>query len=202
MKKGAYRRVYQFKIILEAFGGPIWRRIQVPETYSFWDLHVAVQDTMGWLDQHLHRFELVDPATGIEVNIGVPYEDFEWQPDILAGWKEKITHYFSEENHKALYFYDYFNDNWEHLVILEKIVPRQTGVRYPICLGGERACPPEGCGGIHGYRELLEAIANPRHSKYQEKVDWIGQTFEPRDFKAEQVSFDDPHRRLKTALAY
>jgi hypothetical protein len=59
-----YARVFQFKISLKGIKPPIWRRIQVPHTYTFWDLHVAVQDAMGWADTHLHYFEVVNPSTG------------------------------------------------------------------------------------------------------------------------------------------
>jgi len=75
MKK-KFDQVYQFKITLRDIKPPIWRRIQVPETYTFWDLHVAIQDAMGWSDYHLHEFEMVDPSTGLKVNIGIPDEDF------------------------------------------------------------------------------------------------------------------------------
>jgi hypothetical protein len=67
--------VYQFKITLKGTKPPIWRRIQVPETYTFWDLHVAIQDAMGWDDYHLHEFIFTLPITKIEVHIGIPMED-------------------------------------------------------------------------------------------------------------------------------
>ena len=70
-----FNKVYQFKISLKGIRPPIWRRIQVPETYTFWDLHVAIQDSMGWLDCHLHEFEIIDPSTGMKVEIGIPIED-------------------------------------------------------------------------------------------------------------------------------
>ncbi|GFP36102.1 hypothetical protein HKBW3S43_01889, partial [Candidatus Hakubella thermalkaliphila] len=70
-------QVYQFKITLKRVRPPIWRRIQVPETYTFWDLHVAIQDAMDWSDYHLHQFELVNPSTGIEMEIGIPEDEFE-----------------------------------------------------------------------------------------------------------------------------
>jgi len=59
-----YNRVYQFRITLEEIEPDIWRVIQVPETYNFWDLHVAIQDAMGWQDCHLHEFILINPLTG------------------------------------------------------------------------------------------------------------------------------------------
>jgi hypothetical protein len=78
MKK-KFDQVYQFKITLKGTKPPVWRRIQVPETYSFWDLHVAIQDAMGWSDYHLHLFEMVNPSTGIKMEIGIPDEEFEYQ---------------------------------------------------------------------------------------------------------------------------
>jgi hypothetical protein len=67
-----YDRVHQFKIVLKGIESPIWRRIQVPEIYTFWDLHVAIQDAMGWLDEHLHAFEITNPATCQRDTIGIP----------------------------------------------------------------------------------------------------------------------------------
>ena len=77
MAKG-FRTVYQFKITLRGIRPPIWRRIQVPDNYTFWDLHVAIQDAMGWFDAHLHAFEVANPITGFAEEIGIPDEDFDW----------------------------------------------------------------------------------------------------------------------------
>ncbi|MDI3524632.1 MULTISPECIES: plasmid pRiA4b ORF-3 family protein [unclassified Kosmotoga] len=193
MKK-KFDHVYQFKITLKGIKPPIWRRIQVPETYTFWDLHVAIQDAMGWLDYHLHEFEIINPSTGLKVNIGIPDEDF--GRDVLPGWKQKIADYFSMENPKANYTYD-FGDNWEHKIELEKILPREKGVTYPVCIKGKRACPPEDCGGVWGYEELLEAIKDPAHERHEELLEWLGEDFDPEHFDVNEVSFDDPNKRLK-----
>jgi len=115
MKK-KYNQVYQFKITLKGIKPPIWRRIQVPETYTFWDLHVAIQDAMGWIDYHLHEFELENPSTGLTVNIGSPNEDF--GEEVLPDGGQKIADYFSMENRAADYVYD-FGDNWEHKIQLK-----------------------------------------------------------------------------------
>ncbi|GAB6887558.1 plasmid pRiA4b ORF-3 family protein [Desulfothermus okinawensis JCM 13304] len=152
--------MYQFKITLKGIRPPIWRRIQVPETYTFWDLHVAIQDAMGWEDYHLHEFEIINPSTGLKVRIGSPDEDF--YREVLLEWKQKIADYFSEENPVANYIYD-FGDGWEHKVQLEKILPRKNSINYPVCIKGRRACPPEDCRGIWGYKELLEVIKDPAH---------------------------------------
>ena len=199
MKK-KYDQVYQFKITLKGTKPPIWRRIQVPETYTFWDLHVAIQDAMGWDDYHLHEFTLLSPKTGRKVKIGIPSDedaDFGWE--VLAEWNQKIAHYFSSENSKADYVYD-FGDGWEHSIKLEKILPRETGVAYPRCIGGKRACPPEDCGGIGGYAEFLEAIGDPANELHEDMLDWVGGSFDPDDFDPNDVEFEDPDSRFKLAF--
>ena len=118
---------------------------------------------------------------------------------LLPGWKQKIADYFSQENEKADYVYD-FGDNWEHIIKLEKILPREENIKYPICIKGRRACPPEDCGGIGGYYNLLEIIKNPNHEDYEEMLDWLGGEFDPERFDVEEVSFDDPGKRQKIAF--
>lgn len=198
MKK-QFNQVYQFKITLKETKPPIWRRIQVPETYSFWDLHVAIQDAMGWGDAHLHLFNIKDRSTGEFVEIGIPDEDFEEEFETLPGWKKKIADYFSMENSKAEYVYD-FGDNWEHTIKLEKILPRDEKTVYPICIDGNRACPPEDCGGPWGYEDLLQTISDPDDEEYEDTMEWLGGEFDPEEFDPEEVHFDDPDGRRKMAL--
>lgn len=194
-----FDRVFQFKITLKDIKPPIWRRIQVPETYTFWDLHVAIQDAMGWFDSHLHHFEILNPSIGMEEEIGIPDEEFEWDRLILPGWKQKIADYFLMNNTESDYVYD-FGDNWEHTVKLEKILPRQEKVKYPICIDGKRACPPEDCGGPWGYKDFLEAIIDPDHEQHEELLNWIGGSFDPEHFDTKEVVFENPNQRLKYAL--
>ena len=199
MKK-KYDQVYQFKITLKGTKPPIWRRILVPETYTFWDLHVTIQDAMGWDDYHLHEFTLLSPKTGRKVKIGIPSDedaDFGWE--VLAEWNQKIAHYFSLDNSKADYVYD-FGERWEHSIKLEKILPRETGVAYPRCIDGRGACPPEDCGGADGYQELLEAFNSSDPKQHQEAVMWLGEDFAPDDFDPNDVEFEDPDSRFKLAF--
>jgi len=199
--RGRFKKVYQFKITLKGIRPPIWRRIQVPENYTFWDLHVAIQDSMGWEDYHLHEFEIFDPSKGLKVNIGIPPEELgvSFGKETLPGWEERISDYFSMENRRAVYVYD-FGDNWEHEIVLEKILPREEGVDYPVCVGGRRACPPEDCGGVWGYEEFLEAIADPDHELHDEMLEWVGGEFDPERFDPEEVVFEDPDRRRRGLL--
>jgi hypothetical protein len=160
---------------------------------------VAIQDAMGWLVYHLHSFEVVNPSTGMRAEIGIPDEDFEWEREILPGWEQKIADWFSMENRLANYIYD-FGDNWEHKIQLEKILPRDIKVNYPICIKGKRACPPEDFGGVWRYADFLEIIKNPNHEEHKEMLEWAGGEFDPEHFDVKEVIFDDPDKRRKIAF--
>ncbi len=189
-----FEKVYQFKIELRGIKPPIWRRIQVPETYTFWELHVAIQDAMGWTDTHLHEFEVINPLDGETLRIGSPDEDF--KDGVIPDWKMSIAIIFSEKNPRAHYIYD-FGDTWGHEIKLEKILPREKGVDYPRCIDGRRACPPEDCGGVWGYERFLTIIRNPKHEEYEKMREWVGGEFDPEHFNMKEVKFIDPeeHRR-------
>ena len=201
-KKGAKRSVvYQFRIALLEIRPEIWRQIVVPERYTFWDLHVAIQDAMGWLDYHLHQFDVEGPARA-EVTIGLPDEEF--GEDILPGWEVGIASYFTRPGQSASYTYD-FGDGWRHEVVLEGLFLGTPGSRYPACIAGARACPPEDCGGSHGLKELNKVLANSRHKQHREMAEWVeGQgryrPYHPEEFALEQVRFDNPKTRWKRAF--
>lgn len=191
-----FENVYQFKITLKNTKPPIWRRIQVPENFSFWDLHVAIQDSMGWYDYHLHEFETINNNYKQVKRIGVP--DFDsMESNTLIDWKENIKDWFSLNENKAMnYIYD-FGDSWNHRIELEKILKKKDNVNYPVCIKGKRACPPEDCGGVWGYENTLEVIKDPKHSEYNETIEWLEGDFDPEKFDCNDVVFDDPKERLK-----
>jgi hypothetical protein len=192
--KNEFEKVYQFRISLLGIKPPIWRRIQVPEIYTFWDLHVAIQNAMGWRDDHLHEFEVIDPSDGEKVRIGIPSKDY--MDDVVPDWECKVCNFFSEKNSKANYIYD-FGDKWKHSITLEKILAKDKDTTYPKCIDGKRACPPEDFGGIWRYKEFLIAIQNPKHPQHEELLQWVGRRFDPEHFDVKEVVFIDPdnHRR-------
>ena len=190
--------VYQFKIVLDGVKPLIWRRIQVPGTYSFWDLHVAIQDAMGWQDYHLHRFEIPHPLSGINATIvSFPTDDSKGNGQLFPGWKVKMGHYFTMANNKARYVYDYLYDNWNHRLTLEGIFPREERTGYPLCLAGRRACPPEDCGGVRGYYKLLRNI-NRQDQKH--RLTFTGGAYDPEALNIDKIHFDDPARRLELSF--
>jgi hypothetical protein len=186
-------QVYQFKITLIGSKPPIWRKITVPGNYRFWDLHVAIQDAMGWEDCHLHEFIMYSPRTKRNVQIGIP-EDNEY----LKSTGEFIRDFFSLQNPAATYVYD-FGDDWRHKLTLEKVTPEKEDVDYPLCNGGKNACPPEDCGGLPGYYGYLEILQNPDNEGYEDVLEWLGEDFDPAEFDPETVEFDDPLERQKLA---
>ena len=199
------KQIYQFKITLEDVEPKIWRKIQVSEKYSFWDLHVAIQGAMGWTDSHLHEFDIINPKKNEEVHIGIPdEEDFMMDdlPIVVAGWEEFICDYFSEKKHSCCFYKYDFGDSWNHEVKLEKILPATPDCKYPICIAGERACPPEDCGGIGGYENFLGIINDPQHEEHESMLEWVGGSFDPEKFNPQKVHFDNPKKRLKAVLEY
>ena len=196
-----YSDVYQFRVTREGIKPPIWRRIQVPADYSFWDLHVAIQDAMGWSDSHLHVFRILNPATDDTEEVGIPDEErFIGDPETLPGWELPIADYFLEGNPTAKYEYD-FGDGWEHGIVFEGIHRREPGRDYPTCLAGESACPPEDCGGVPGYEDLLDVLGDPTHEEYESRLTWVGGSYDPEQFNPNAVSFDNPRKRWEIAFA-
>lgn len=194
--------VHRFLIVLIGTDPVIWRRIEVPETYSFWDLHVAIQDAMGWLDCHLHEFRLLDAGERQVVSVGIPTGEEPADRPVLPGWQVTVSQFFDRrEWHSppATYAYD-FGDDWQHVVVHEGLEAVDKSLRYPRCVSGEGRCPPEDCGGPHGYVEFLLAYGDPNHEEHEAMVRWAGKDFDAKAFNPAAVKFDDPKMRWKKAF--
>lgn len=197
--------VYQFKIELAEIEPTIWRVIQVPSKYTFWDLHVAIQDSMGWLDYHLHVFRVRMSHQRKDSEIGIPDDDFD-NHKVLPCWEVPIADFFISPGKSAIYKYD-FGDNWSHYILLEGILLKKKDVKYPICIQGERACPPEDCGGVSGYYQLIEILGNSNHPEYAEYVEWLKahaknyHPYEPDTFEPEKIKFWNPKKRWEKAFS-
>ncbi len=193
--------IFQFLVALLGVDPLVWRRIQVPGGYSFWDLHVAIQDAMGWEDYHLHEFSLHDPQVDRRIRIGMLDDEEPFGEDYLPDYLTAISAYFNYRLHDptALYTYD-FGDGWRHVLAFEGIVSRDEALDYPRCMSGKMKCPPEDCGGPGGYANFLEAIGDPHHDEHEMLLTWIGGYFDPTDFHPLQVQFDDPGERWELAF--
>lgn len=132
--------VYQFKVGLKRAKPPIWRRIQVPDSYNFYELHVAIQCAMGWSNSHLHQFNMKNPRTKVLETLGqISGPGDEYQKNEKHA---KIASYFTGTNKKGEYVYD-LGSSWDHEVLLERIIPAEVNMTYPRCIGGRQGCPLE-----------------------------------------------------------
>ncbi len=173
--------IYQIKVTLSDSQPPIWRRIQVRSDSTLAKLHRILQRVMGWTDTHLHQFVIRDER------YGVPDEEDIGPRKTRDERKYKLSELVPTEGSRFAYNYD-FGDYWQHVLVVEKTLPPQEGVRYPICLAGARACPPEDVGGIPGNEDFLQAINNPDHPEHHEYLEWIGGSFDSEAFDAEAVN--------------
>jgi hypothetical protein len=175
--------IIQLKITLKRIKPPIWRRVLIPNSITFYHLHEIILASMGWDGYHLYEFDFEGERIGVPSDDDNPW----WGDDILDAKKEKIKSYIGNTKCKFEYTYD-FGDNWEHLIKVEKFLPRDENVKYPICIDGERNCPPEDCGGIGGYYDFIEAINDKNHPEHEEMIEWYGGVYDPEFFDKEEIN--------------
>lgn len=179
--------ILQFKISLNDSRPPIWRRVQIAYTSSFLDLHAVIQDAMGWEDCHLHSFSFEDKKTRERIIIGPPDEESFFE--VLPEKQTLVKDWFSDQLPQCVYNYD-FGDDWHHKVLLEKTLPAEPGIKYPRCIKGKRACPPEDSGGVWGYEYKLEILRNSKHQEHQMVSEWMGKNFDPEKFDVKDIVFE------------
>ncbi len=174
------RTVYQFKITLLDSEPAIWRRILVPDG-TLDDLHEHIQAAMGWTNSHLHQFEIRSRRYGDPDLLG----DDLGEVDYISSLETQLSDLLSGKRppRKFHYVYD-FGDGWEHEIAFEGAQPAEPRKRYPCCIDGARACPPEDVGGIWGYPEFLKALQDPEHEEHEMYSEWIGSEFDPEAFNA------------------
>ena len=203
--------VYDLRITLKGTKPLIWRRVAVATDITLGQLHEVIQIVMGWTSSHLHRFMLNDESLkkgpdvvpqlteagrcdeiftatrGIRVFVprGPEFADL----DMEGEDEDAVTLTELCPKVKSMLAYEYdFGDGWEHTVEVQKIVEAEDGVQYPVCLAGKGACPPEDCGGVWGYNDLLDALADPKHENHDDMVEWLGGPFDPEAFDLDEVN--------------
>lgn len=171
-------RVYQFKITLKGIRPSIWRRIQTKDC-TLDKLHEHIQTAMGWTNSHLHQFIINGVRHGDPELI---YDGWEGEEPPVNSLRTKISKIVPADGKRSWFDYEYdFGDSWEHEILFEGCLRAEKGSRNPLCLKGKRACPPEDVGGIFGYQEFLEAIADPEHEEHESYLEWSG-PFDPEAF--------------------
>jgi len=179
-------KIYQIKISLEHVKPPIWRRVLINSDTSLAKLHYVIQMAMGWDDYHLHQF--ITP----QGYYGIPEPDIGFMTGDTINDESKVTvaTFLKAEKDAIKYEYD-FGDSWVHKIQLEKILPPDKSIQLPQCIKGKRACPPEDCGGVWGYQELVEIVKDPSHEEYDDMIEWLGEDeYDPDSFDMDFVNME------------
>jgi hypothetical protein len=172
--------VYVLRITLEAVEPPVWRRVQVPGSITLERLHTIIQKAMGWRDAHLHEFEVGGRR------YGQPEPD-EPHYKVEPEWKLTLRGAAPTEGARFRYVYD-LGDGWGHELLVESIQAPAGPLKYPVCLAGERASPPEDCGGVPGYANLLDVLRDRTHPEHRDMLAWAGRGFNPERFDLAAVN--------------
>ncbi len=167
--------VFQLKVTLMGTMPPIWRRLLAPANLTLAQLHDVLQAAMGWQDCHMHEFCAGQRHFG-KPN---PEDRLMRMPPVENERTVHLSNVLSRVGAKA---------SWEHGIVLEKRLPADPGTAYPVCTGGERACPPEDCGGIPGFYDLLDALGDPTHEQHDELQDWVEDNYDPDFFSIDDVN--------------
>jgi hypothetical protein len=174
--------LYQLKITLKWSKPPIWRRVVVRANMPLDHLHGLIQIAMGWTDSHLHQF-----IVG-RTFYGKPDPEFaDMGSETLNEKRYTVADLAPAAKKKFIYEYD-FGDGWQHEVVVEKVLPPDPAFKHPVCLAGANACPPEDCGGIGGYYNLLEIMADAKHPEHADMKDWIGGELNAAQFDLNEVN--------------
>lgn len=179
----------QLRVTIAESNPPIWRRLLVPASLNLHQLHYLIQSAFGWQDCHLHEF-IISEGEAL-VTYGTRYQ-FTLEPGEGPDRSDRalrLFRAFPEVGSRLMYIYD-MGDNWRHEVVLEERVESSGG--RPKCLSGDRRCPPENCGGIWSYQEVLEALASGSSSvsgsELAEWLEWAGPSFDPAIFDLEATN--------------
>lgn len=174
--------LYHLKVSLEGIEPTIWRRLQVPGDANLGWLHAVIQVAMGWTNSHMHQFIVgkrlySDPHLELDDDLSVLDENTTTIIEVAPRAKTAFV-----------YEYD-FGDSWEHRITVEKILNwDSTAAGVAQCLDGARACPPDNCGGVWGYANLLEVIMDPKHEEYEDMMEWLGGKFDPEAFDRDRIN--------------
>jgi len=178
--------IIQLRVALVDSHPPIWRRVQIMDNSTFFDLHNVIQEAMGWEDYHLHNFAFQKNRADRSIVIG-PIDEEDMYEKVDES-KTLVKDWLGKDYKQCRYSYDY-GDDWDHNILFEKTLPSESGLKYPRCIAGKMACPPEDSGGLWGYYGKLEALQDPKHPDHNDVLDWMGEDFDPEVFDPSKVKF-------------
>jgi len=173
------KELIQMKISLDWIKPEIWRRFIVDSSISLDDFHDIIQIVMGWTNSHLYVFFIK----------GVEYmpadDDSEQEAKDTKG--VKLNKLKLNKKDKIRYVYDY-GDNWEHTILIENIFTPEEEMAIPFCLDGARNCPPEDCGSVPGYEDIVKAMKKPNTKAAKELIEWLGEKYDAEEFNIDEIN--------------
>ena len=163
-------RVFVLRLSLVGCQPPIWRRLQVRESMWLSRLHDSIQVAFEWFDYQTHAFNLDD------LRFGNPLR----RDDLTIEDDRDVTLADLNLEHRERFTYGYhFGEGWQIDIKVEKSGPVEKKRVYPICTGGERAGPPEDCGGVEAFHDMLTCSKEPDTDLGREWLEWLGPDYEP-----------------------
>jgi hypothetical protein len=175
--------VIRLKITLANTEPPIWRRVEVPSGLTLRELHAVIQAAMGWDDEHLFQFQI-----GRETVAGPGMDGGGFGlPRAISASRVRLDDLADSRVKRFAYVYD-MGDSWEHRIQIEKLLAADPAASYPRLIDGAGRCPPEDIGGIPGFYEFLDAIADPNHPDHDDRIDWYGGAFDPHHMDTERIN--------------
>jgi hypothetical protein len=168
----------QIRVALVGIEPPIWRCLVVPIGLYLGQLHRVIQAALGWLDCHLHEFRIG----------GLSYRDAEvCEPEFEGDARSfdeaavRLLDFDRREHFRFHYVYD-FGDDWEHVIEFERLLALEPKPRTASCVEGARARPPKDVGGVSGYADFRDIIADPENPGHRDTKRWAGGHFDPEWF--------------------
>ena len=168
----------QLHIELRHLKPKVWRRVLVPETITLQRLHTVIQAAFQWGGGHLHEFD----AAG--ERYGTPDPDYDLAGSVLSE-RTRLTRAMTPSG-TIDYVYD-FGDHWAHRIKLEKTLP-PLDMKLPLCVAGANAAPPDDCGGVPGYQDFVQTMADPAHPEHDHLKAWIGRDWDPHAFDIDDIN--------------
>ena len=177
-RKAAPRSVHVLRVDIDGIAPPVWRRLEVPSDTTLARLHGAIQAAFPWTNSHLHLFKVKGSLIS-DPRFELDHADGDEGKFFLADVAPRVGAKFGYE-------YD-FGDSWDHAVEVVEIRAMEAGAGAPKmrCTGGARACPPDDCGGVPGYDDLLDALRSPNHKRHEELTEWLAEI-------REELAEEDP----------
>ncbi len=180
--------IYELEVTLRESAPRIWRRLLVPGATTLHRLHAIMQATMLWQDYHLYEFVVGGGDEGAGgTRYGVYEPTFADEEPVIDARQTTLATIAPAIDATFTYVYD-FGDNWRHDVVVRAIGRPDPRRPSPLCIAGARAGPPEDCGGIHAYGELLELLEEGRGEAYDEMLMWLGGDYDPDGFDRNLVN--------------